>query len=602
MKKLLFSLIAILFAFIGNAQVQCNASFTWSQTPTSLYPYQVTVVNNSTFTGAPANSWATYSMNWGDNSTSNIYVSGPSTHNYQSAGTYTTVLTMTVYDSINQTIICTSTYNATITTVASPCATTISTTNNGNGNYTFTANNTGGPFTYSWTFGDGGSAGNNATQNHTYTSNGTYTVTVHVTGGGMTCTATTTVNYQGGGGAPNCNNLIANFTANTQNGLTVYFYNTSTVSNNTTPILMHVSHWSFGDGTSSTTNYPAHTYAIAGTYTVTLINQWVDSNNSTLVYCTDTATQTITVTSSAANYITGGIYWDSTLNVAQSSFKVWLITFDSVTNIIDAIDSTIVNGAFNQVTYTFHNIPAGVYRTKAAVMLNSPGVSQMAPTYHHASTYWGTANLINHNGGVTQNKHIYMQAGTSTTGPGFIAGNVTLGAGKGTATGVPNLLILLRNSSNQMVAFTYTDANGDYSFSNIPLGTYNIYPENMPQITTPSSSMTITATTTQFNSIDFVKNSKKIIPKNLGVTDLNAQQFTVHPNPAKDVVTISWNNTTIGNATIVLVDMSGRVLLQTNTTTNNDANINIGSVPSGMYFLKITNGTTQQTEKLMIQK
>ena len=194
MKKQVLFLFAFLVALNSFAQVVCNPSFTWSQTSNSQNPYQISVVNTSTVTGAPVFAYITYSMNWG-NGTSWINATGTSVRNYTSAGTYALVLTMHVYDSLTNTLLCTSTYNATVTLAASPCNTTIATTNNGNGSYAFSSSNQATGMTYAWNFGDGTSAGNVASTNHTYANPGIYTVTLTTTLNGATCTTTTSVNY-----------------------------------------------------------------------------------------------------------------------------------------------------------------------------------------------------------------------------------------------------------------------------------------------------------------------------------------------------------------------------------------------------------------------
>lgn len=80
--------------------------------------------------------------------------------------------------------------------------------------------------------------------------------------------------------------LSAGFTANTVSGnapLPVQFINTSSANASTTQ-------WNFGDGSSSTSGSPAHTFQNAGVYTVTLTVQ--NANG-----CTDTYTMMITVIS-----------------------------------------------------------------------------------------------------------------------------------------------------------------------------------------------------------------------------------------------------------------------------------------------------------------
>ncbi len=142
-------------------------------------------------------------------------------------------------------------------------------------NVTFTDLSTGIPTSWSWDFGDGITS---TSQNpaHAYTTDGQYTVTLIVSNADGSDTATKS-NYitVGSGTVP-----VANFSGTPTSGnapLDVTFTDQSTGS--PTGWL-----WSFGDGATSTTQNPVHSYTTTGTFDVQLIA--VNANGS------DTLTRT----------------------------------------------------------------------------------------------------------------------------------------------------------------------------------------------------------------------------------------------------------------------------------------------------------------------
>ncbi len=118
------------------------------------------------------------------------------------------------------------------------------------------------PTSWAWTFGDGGTA-TTPNPSHQYTVAGTYAVALTATNsaGADTETKTAYVVVAAAPVAP-----VAAFSGTPLTGvapLTVAFTDLST----NTPTSWA---WSFGDGSSATTQNPSHQYAAAGTYTVAL--------------------------------------------------------------------------------------------------------------------------------------------------------------------------------------------------------------------------------------------------------------------------------------------------------------------------------------------
>lgn len=426
MKKLSLTLISILCAIVGFAQSQCsqlNASFTLTQNNPS-----VTLTRTSTFPTPVGNSIHYFMVNWGDNPSWN-YVWAPNataSHTYATPGTYNITMQQHWIDSTGTTTIyCADTAYQTVSITLPPCNASISSVNNGGGSYTFTANNLGGGSnTYSWNFGDGGT-GTGSPITHTYVNSGNYNVTLVSTGGG--CSHTSTQNLNVFNGTLSCNTLSASFSTNS-NGNTAYFYNNSTYVFFPGQNIKNKATWDFGDGSPAMIhNYPTHNYLSYGNYTVIMTNEWVDSSANTIL-CTDTAIQYITITPAppASGYLYGWIIYDSSLLSSPIDFKVWLISYDSGSNMLSAIDSLITSASMSSSHYyDFGSIPSQTYYVKAKV--NSSVNPGFIPTYHLSSATWGGATSIYVPGNSYAQANINMISGTPTSGPGFIGGNVSQG-------------------------------------------------------------------------------------------------------------------------------------------------------------------------------
>lgn len=140
------------------------------------------------------------------------------------------------------------------------------------------------PASWTWSFGDG-STSQEEDPVHTYSSAGTYTVTLTVTNadGSTTITKSGYITLSKSATAPSAL-FITNISSGTQ-PLSVQFIDASTNS----PTAWA---WSFGDGGTSTSQNPTHTYKTTGSFTVTLsaVNDAGSSTVSKEAYITVSST------------------------------------------------------------------------------------------------------------------------------------------------------------------------------------------------------------------------------------------------------------------------------------------------------------------------
>ena len=325
---------------------------------------------------------------------------------------------------------------------------------------------------------------------------------------------------------------------------------------------------------------------------------------------------TMTVTVSAINRISGNINFGSTPIDTTGSLKVWLITYNSSTLDLEAADSTFpALHSGSTAYYEFSGAAADSYRVKAAYFPPTFDSIGYTPTYHTSSLHWGTANVFAHSTTVA-NDHtdINMIYGTATTGPGFIGGLVTSGAGRGTAgSGVPvaGLLVFCVNTSTgALVQSTYTTSTGNYSFGNLPVGaSYMIYPEAINYATTPYASISLTTAAPAVSNADFIKHtvSRTITPNALSTTTLVEQvpSILVFPNPAFDKINLQYFGNTAEKGTVTITDMAGRKVYSADINLvkgSGNKTLDVSALDAGVYMVEVKAGEMVRVEKVEVRK
>ncbi|MGA1864609.1 MAG: PKD domain-containing protein, partial [bacterium] len=213
----------------------------------------------------------TYNWNFGDGATSS---SANPSHTYAQNGTYTVTLTLndgSSNDSDTATVTVSDidpvvNFSATPTSGEAPLTV----------NFTATATSYDGITSYSWSFGDGGTD-DGGSPRHTFTASGTYTVSLNVTeqdGDRATNTKTNYILVSVSNTPPTAE---ANGPYTGTEGQAISFSSAGSGDVNGDPITYN---WNFGDGATSSSANPSHTYSQNGTYTVTLTLNDGSSNGS----------------------------------------------------------------------------------------------------------------------------------------------------------------------------------------------------------------------------------------------------------------------------------------------------------------------------------
>ncbi len=286
----------------------------------------------------------------------------------------------------------------------------------------------------------------------------------------------------------------------------------------------------------------------------------------------------------------GGTITSSNPAQGDTATVVYLVdqSYDSValTYILTAVDSTITDHIGQ---YGFH-LPAsyGTLLVKAALPPSSPDYAGYLPTYYTSSLNWSGATAIVPNSTVD----IQLIAGVNPGGPGFIGGDVLQGANKSTAVGDPlnKRVLILTTQANVPVAYTYSNASGQFSFPSVPFGTYKIFGDVMGKANPPLT-ITLSSQAPSISNIVFEEHSH-IFDGHIATTVANVNGklsgISLFPNPAIDNINILGLETVSGVKTVTLGSMSGATVYSHTFANGEKAVVPVNALSKGVYMLNVS--------------
>jgi hypothetical protein len=197
-----------------------------------------------------------------------------------------------------------------------------------------------------------------------------------------------------------------------------------------------------------------------------------------------------------------------------------------------------------------------------------------------------------------------MLQGTVLEGPGF---------GRLEGDPIPGIDIKLgRNPGGALVAQTTTNATGQFTFDNIDVNAageyYTVYVDLPGRERDSTYNVTVTASNTTFNQLDYAVDSNSVYPLNpvnVGISNLNLakeNKFNVYPNPFKGTTTVAYTLNADADVRLDVYNVLG-VKVQSMVNTNQqkgefkynlDTNFN-----SGVYFVSLTVDGKTSTQRVI---
>lgn len=249
----------------------------------------------------------------------------------------------------------------------------------------------------------------------------------------------------------------------------------------------------------------------------------------------------------------------------------------------------------------------GEYIVKATLDPNSPGAGDYLPTYHFNTVHWNEADIITLPSSGSGLYQIILDDGQNLGGgSGNINGTVTEGDGftandenNRSSEPRPNTSVLLFDSNEQPITHTVTDGLGKYSFGNLPMGTYKLEVEIVGQEQAVRW-VTLSDNNPTSNGNDFEVTPNGIV---LGIHDLVSEtNVQVFPNPTTGIVNFEFEAKANFEAKISVARPDGQTVLVENQAIakgNQKLQLNLNSLPTGLYFLQVTTGKAVLTAKVV---
>ncbi len=253
------------------------------------------------------------------------------------------------------------------------------------------------------------------------------------------------------------------------------------------------------------------------------------------------------------------------------------------------VASTAVNA---QGEYSFTNQPNGQYLVRAVP--DTAAYPGTAGSYYVSTYYWTYADVLSAICDTTLQADIQLVGFGDLAGTGYISGYLgDLGIVRSDGPGTPwegEGIVLESWPNAHLVAYTWTDADGHFNFTNVPFGTYRVIVDHpgLPMLAYYVVTISAGSPTAQWLSYGALPEGISTYSPTV-VNTPTARPLTLSPNPsAQDLVWI--DGVADGAQDLLVVDAAGRTVLSTRVSAaGGRVQLDVARLQPGAYGVRVGN-------------
>ncbi|MBE0640053.1 MAG: PKD domain-containing protein [Bacteroidales bacterium] len=433
--------------------------------------------------------------------------------------------------------------------------------------------------TYDWDFGDG-TTGTGQSISHQYDPNLgdvfiVTLVTTSYTANGEICTAVSEQEVFIGNTPGDCFNF---FWYEEMGNNAIQLFGESW------PVPADVYQWTFPDGTVQYGQQVLYTYDPAmGNEFVVCLDTYIGAN--TIDSCYAQTCQIIYTGGWSGGIISGTIFTD---NIPAD--QAFAMLYQISPNGTELFDFQIT--APNTGIYSFQFVPPGEYYVVGFLSPGSTYFNHYFPTYYGDALYWYDATIINpDDSSMFYNINLIPVSG-SGNGNGTVSGNITI-----ESKGDPgaNMQVVLMNTDNEPLSFTYSNEFGDYKFENLAYGIYHVKVE-MAGGECEIANVELTASNPAA-IVNFVIEGSQIF-LGLNETVITSGIANIYPNPVDNLLNIELFSESTESITITIKDILGKEIKTLQHLTSQglqSIQVPVSELKKGYYNLIIHHSSGQRS-------